>query len=230
MAKWCCFLFIIISSQSVAKLNIVTEHFPPAQYLDENNQLVGDIADKVRRVLDASALDYAISVNGWSTAFNMALRDPQTCIFSMTRSISRENKFVWIAKLAELDAYLYALNSKNIAITSLEQAKQYRIAVLKDNYSHHYLLSQGFEEGKNLMLMSSFDNIFQIVQNRKNSIDMVVLPEQRAQYEQAKGDMADKLLPVLRLDLEQPGLYFACNKQLDNPTKTRLSSAFSTYQ
>ena len=230
MAKWCYFLLIILSSQTVAKLNIVTENFPPAQYIDENEQLVGYIADKVQMVLASSTLDYTISVHSWSTAFNMALRDPQTCIFSMTRSTPREKQFIWIAELAKLNTYLYALNSKNIVINSLEQAKQYRVAVLKDNYSHHFLLSQGFEEGVNLMLMNSFDNIFKIVQSRQSSIDIVVLPAQRAKYEHAKRQVTDKLTPILRLNIEQPALYFACNKALDKPTQTKLSNAFNAYQ
>ncbi|NMM39826.1 transporter substrate-binding domain-containing protein [Pseudoalteromonas arctica] len=214
----------------MAKLNVVTEHFPPAQHLDENEQLVGYIADKVQMVLDSSTLDYVVSVHGWSTAFNMALRDPQTCIFSMARSAPREKQFIWIAELAQLNTYLYALNSKSIVINSLEQAKQYRIAVLKDNYSHHFLLSQGFEEGVNIMLMNSFDHIFKIVQSRQSSIDIVVLPEQRVKFEQSKRQVVDKLAPILRLEIKQPALYFACNKALDKPTQTKLINAFSMYQ
>ncbi|MBE0380170.1 MULTISPECIES: substrate-binding periplasmic protein [Pseudoalteromonas] len=233
MRRFWILLLALVSLQSVAKLNIVTEHFPPAQYLDENNQIVGVIADKVNAVLANSALDYTMSVESWSTAFNMALRDTHTCIYSVTRSKARESEFIWIAKLAELNTYLYALHSKKITITSLEQAKQYRIAVLKDNYSHQYLLSQGFEEGKNLMLMNSFDNIFEIVRNRKNTIDLVVLPEQRAQFEHTRVKNGDKLpeelTPALRLNTEQPELYFACNKGLDKPTEAALLNAFNHY-
>lgn len=230
MAKWCYFLLIMLSNHTVAKLNIVTENYPPAQYVDENKQLVGYIADKVKIVLDSLTLDYVIEVHGWSTAFNIALRDPQTCIFSMARSTSREKQFIWIAELAELNTYLYSLNSKNIAINTLEQAKHYRIAVLKDNYSHHFLLSQGFEEGVNLMLMDSFDNIFEIAQSRQNAIDIVVLPEGRTQFEQSKSQFADKLIPILKLESKQPALYFACNKALDKPTLTKLANAFRAYQ
>ena len=233
MRRFWILLLALVSLQSVAKLNIVTEHFPPAQYLDENNQIVGVIADKVNAVLANSALDYTMSVESWSTAFNMALRDTHTCIYSVTRSKARESEFIWIAKLAELNTCLYALHSKKITITSLEQAKQYRIAVLKDNYSHQYLLSQGFEEGKNLMLMNSFDNIFEIVRNRKNTIDLVVLPEQRAQFEHTRVKNGDKLpeelTPALRLNTEQPELYFACNKGLDKPTEAALLNAFNHY-
>ncbi|OUS70732.1 amino acid ABC transporter substrate-binding protein [Pseudoalteromonas sp. A601] len=227
MIKWSLLFLVIMSQQCLAKLNIVTENFPPAQYLDDNQQLTGHVVEKVRKALDASSIDYAISVHSWSTAFNTALRDPQTCIFSVTRSKEREDKLLWIAELAELTTNFYALNSKNIQLDNLEQAKQYRVAVLKDNYSHQYLSSQGFEEGKNLLAMDSFDNIFNIVHSRKNNIDLVILPKQRVDFEQQSQPTADSLQPVLKLNIKQPSLYFACNKALDKVSKLELTRVFS---
>ena len=152
MTKWYFVLLLIVSHHCAAKLTVVTENFAPAQYLDANNNLVGDAADKVRLALDSAGIDYSISVSDWSMAYNIALRDPQTCIFSISRSPEREHNFIWFAKLAQFDTNFYSLKSKGISLTNLEQAKQYRIAVLKDNYSHHYLLSKGFKENENLML------------------------------------------------------------------------------
>lgn len=228
MSRWILFLLIIMSQQCLAKLNIVTENFPPAQYLDENNQLTGHIVEKVRKALDTSAIDYSITINSWNTAFNTALRDPQTCIFSVSRSQEREDKFLWIAELARLDAYFYALGSKNIKLENTEQAKKYRIAVLKNNYSHQYLLSKGFEDGINLLPMDSFDNIFDIVRSRRNSIDLVILPKQRADFQQTKQLGEDSLQALLALNIKQPSLYFACNKKIDNYVKTELTRAFSS--
>lgn len=230
MNKWVYILLVISSCHSVAKLNVVTENFPPAQYLNEHNELKGHLADKVRKALNASLLDYSISVYSWSTAFNMVLRDSQTCIFSISRSAERENKLLWIAELSGLDAYFYALKSKNIKVDSLEQAKNYRIAVLKDNYSHQYLVSKGFEEGKNLLLINSFDNISKIIHNRKNSIDLVILPKQRAEFELASQINKDHLQPLFKLNKEQPSLYFACNKKIEPNLIKKLTLAFSTTQ
>ncbi|WP_369676353.1 hypothetical protein, partial [Enterococcus faecium] len=96
--------------------------------LNDKDQLTGHVADKVRKALEASSLDYSITVKSWTTAFNTALRDPQTCIFSVSHSPEREEQLLWIAELAQLHTYFYALNSKQINLQNLEQAKQYRIA------------------------------------------------------------------------------------------------------
>ena len=228
MVKWS-LLLVVISAQSFAKLNIVTEHFPPFQYVDKHAKLNGFIAEKVHRALERSAIDYSISVHNWTTAYNTVLRDPQTCIFSISRSVAREHKFIWIAKLTELSTYFYGLHSKKIKLDNLEHAKQYRVAVLRDNYSHHYLIRNGFEVGKNLMLMESFDNIFAVVKNRHSSIDLVLLPKQRVLYEYKKTGVTDYLIPILALNKEQPALYFACNTRLNVSIKQQLEAAFSSH-
>lgn len=230
MNKWIYLLCVAFSSHCFAKLNVVTEHFPPAQYLDHNNKLTGHVYERVRKALDSSSLEYSISVHSWSTAYNTALRDPQTCIFSISRSELREDKLVWISKLSDLNTYLYTLDSKTISLDNLEQAKKFRIAVLKDNYSHQYLASQGFEEGKNLLLIDSFDNIFNIVASRKNSIDLVVLPEQRVDYEHSKRAVKESLKKVLKIQVTQPALYFACNKQIDKASIDELTRVFFNVQ
>lgn len=230
MTKWYCVLLLIVSQHCAAKLTVVTENFAPAQYLDANNNLVGDAADKVRLALDSAGIDYSISVNDWSMAYNIALRDPQTCIFSISRSPERENNFIWFAKLAQFDTNFYSLKSKGISLTNLEQAKQYRIAVLKDNYSHHYLLSKGFKENENLMLFSSFDNIFKIIQTRSSSIDLVVIPAQRINHEQSHLLNKLQLESLMPINAHQAPLYFACNKNLPDNVKQQLSAAFSSYE
>lgn len=213
----------------MAKLTVVTENFAPAQYLDDNNELVGYAADRVRAVLDSAGIDYSISVNDWSMTYNIALRDPQTCIFSISRSPEREQDFIWFAKLAQFDTNFYSLKSKGLALTNLEQAKQYRIAVLKDNYSHHYLLSKGFKENENLMLFSSFDNIFDIIQTRSSSIDLVVIPAQRVEHEQSHLISDLQLEELLPINSHQAPLYFACNKNLPLALKQQLSNAFASF-
>lgn len=230
MIKWCFVLLLIVSQHCAAKLTVVTENFAPAQYLDANNNLVGDAADIVRLVLDSAGIDYSISVNDWSMTYNIALRDPQTCIFSISRSPERESSFVWFAKLAQFDTNFYSLKNKGIVLTSLEQAKQYRIAVLKDNYSHHYLLSQGFKENENLMLFNSFDNIFKIIKARSSSIDLVVIPAQRISHEQSHLLSKLQLEPLMPINANQAPLYFACNKNLPNKLKQQLSTAFALYE
>lgn len=230
MTKWYFVLLLIVSHHCAAKLTVVTENFAPAQYLDANNNLVGDAADKVRLALDSAGIDYSISVSDWSMAYNIALRDPQTCIFSISRSPEREHNFIWFAKLAQFDTNFYSLKSKGISLTNLEQAKQYRIAVLKDNYSHHYLLSQGFKENENLMLFNSFDNIFNIIQARSESIDLVVLPAQRINHEQSHFLNTLKLERLIQINVDQAPLYFACNKNLPSKMKQQLSAAFASYE
>ena len=166
-----CFLYPIAHANEI---NIVTEVFPDFQYLDANNQLAGRSVEKVKNALDAAGISYTMSANNWSVSYNAALRDKNTCIFSIVRLPPRENNFVWIAELEEFESAIYGLKSRGIKLKTLHDAKRYKIAVLRDNFSHHYLLERGFNESRHLLLIDNLDKIDKLItsteiQTEKNS-------------------------------------------------------------
>ncbi|WP_404344186.1 substrate-binding periplasmic protein [Pseudoalteromonas mariniglutinosa] len=226
MLKLCGLLCLFLLPNCYAKITVVTENFPRFQYLNEQGELVGSAAEKVLRALASSGIEYSLLVNNWSISYNSALRDTNTCIFSAARLPAREDKLLWIAKLEEFTASFYSFKSKQLTLNSLEQAKQYRIAVLKDNYSHQYLLEQGFSEYEQLIVLNSFDNIYEILKSRRASIDLVALSDQEVAYQLQKDRSLAELIPVMPVASSQPPLYFACNKNLNTVLLEKLTTAF----
>jgi polar amino acid transport system substrate-binding protein len=220
----CCLFWL---PTSYAKLVVVTETVPNWHYINEQGELVGTVLDKVKTALDKSGLDYTLSVNSWSLSYNVALRDKNTCIFSIARLSVREDKFIWIKQLASMSASFYSFKPLETPLNTLAQAKQYRIAVLKDNYSHHFLVKHGFSEQKQLLLLNSFDRIFDILKNRQSSIDLVVLSEQHLiEKQKHKDSVLINLVPQMQLEPVPLTHYFACNKDMDKATITQLQHAF----
>lgn len=211
---------------SFAQLTVVTENLPSFQHLDKNGKLVGNAADKVITALERSGLDYTISVNNWPISYNAALRDSNTCIFSIVRQTVREELFDWVAELDRFDASFYSFHAKTHKISSLEEAKAYRIATLKENYGHHYLVSKGFSDQTQLMLFNSFDNIMNILKSRRDSIDLVVLSDEQYQHQLKIDSSLSTLKPIMGLSRTYPPLYFACNKEIDSHTRQVLYDAF----
>lgn len=226
MHKVMLFLCLIWLPSSFAQLTVVTENLPTFQYLNEKGELVGSAAEKVIKALERSKLDYTISVNNWPTSYNAALRDDKTCIFSIVRQAAREDLFDWVAELDRFDASFYSFNANNIKLSQLEQAKAYRIAVLKENFGHHYLVSKGFDEQTQLMLFNSFDKIMDILRSRRDSIDLVVLSDQQYRHQLNLDPSLVDLKFVMDLSGTYPPLYFACNKGLDKHTRQLLFDAF----
>ena len=138
--------------EDISDVTIVTEDYPPYNFINDNGDLDGIGYIQVKEGLDRLGLDTEIQVLPWSRAYEMAQNDPNVLIFSMTRSDAREDMFKWISPLARQDVYLYALkdNAGDIDISSLEDAKDYVVSAMNEDYTHLSLLDAGFEEGVNL--------------------------------------------------------------------------------
>ncbi|CAM2880328.1 substrate-binding periplasmic protein [Pseudoalteromonas distincta] len=218
-----CFACIKVNA---AEITIVTEVFPDFQYIDENNQLAGRSVDKVKKALATTDIKYTMSAHSWAVSYNAVLRDKNTCIFSIVKLPNREDKFSWIAQLERFDSAIYSLKSRHIHLNTLNDAKNYKIAVLRDNFSHHYLLERGFSETKNLLIIDSLDKIDKIISTRYDILDFVILSNKQFNY-RAKLEPKLKLLePVLNLNTKQPPLYFACNINMEQSLQDKLSAAF----
>jgi polar amino acid transport system substrate-binding protein len=69
-----------------AKLNIVTEHFPPFQIV-ESNTITGLSSEIIKATLKTAQFSYNLSAYPWSASYQQALKQANTCIY--TRSTSR---------------------------------------------------------------------------------------------------------------------------------------------
>jgi polar amino acid transport system substrate-binding protein len=146
---------VLISSQHAAAaddhLTLYTEHFPPYNF-EENGVIRGINADILHQACQLANIKCEMKIYPWLRAFELAQKDPASGIFTISRTKSRINLFQWVGPLASSKAYLYRLASRTeIAVGSLEQAKQFSIAVAHGDVYEEFLLAQGFEYGKNLI-------------------------------------------------------------------------------
>ena len=172
-----CFSFSLFhtSLATATKLQVVTEHFPPFQILDENKQIRGISVDIMRRVLDTSGVDYEIVVQPWARAFNTALNTPDVIIFSMVRNQEREDKFIWLGELQRADYHLYGLKSRfNKPFSSIDDAKQFVAVASRESYEAKELIRLGFEVGKNLILTVNFDDYWPMIEKDRAQMTLTL--------------------------------------------------------
>ncbi|WP_105169661.1 substrate-binding periplasmic protein [Pseudoalteromonas sp. T1lg23B] len=225
MHVWLIILGVFSYAASASDLNVFTEEFPYFQYTDANGNLVGSAADKVRQVLDKAQLDYSINVNRWSVTYSAAQRNPNSCIFSIARAQSREKLFNWLFPLGQFSVSFYGLRNRKYAINSLEDAKQYKTAVIRQNFSHLYLKEHGFVDEQHLLIISTFDNVFELLETRKGLLDLVILSDVQFDYKSKGEPLAKELEKVYTLPNFGAELYFACNKELPVRIKNKILQA-----
>ncbi len=221
------FIFIVASVCCSAQANqlefrLLSEVYDPVQYI-ENNQLVGPNVEFLRKVFATANIPMPeVEVFHWARSYNIALTEKNALIFGMVKTPSREPHFIWVGPIAKSTFYLYGLNDRqDIQLNSLEDAKRYLIGVVKDDVSYQYLTNNGFSEGENLLLMSSFAKIQHLFFEGK--VDMLVSSpltiEKLASKHNLDNGAYRKLLPISGLDVT---FYLAANINTDKALITTL--------
>ena len=83
---------------------------------------------------------YEIKWYPWARAYRIAQEEKNTAIFSIMRTKEREELFDWTCKILETNTWVYRLKKReDIKIEKIEDLKDYKIAVWRDDFRHQFL-------------------------------------------------------------------------------------------
>lgn len=130
-----------------SKLTVVTCIEPPYQMQETGRPLTGVSVELVQMMLKEAGIDAALQVLPWSRAYGMAQRDENVMLFSILRNPPREKLFKWVGALHPFQVYFYRMKDRpEVAVSALDDARKYRIGVVRDDSRNIYLRSQRFGE------------------------------------------------------------------------------------
>ena len=199
-------VFCLIALQSWAvHLNVVTEHRIPLNYLNEKGEIVGDATQIVRKILESSDVSYSMEVYSWARAYYKAQNEPNTMIFSIRRTKEREHKFHWICPLIESEReFIYRLSSRDdIQIVYFNDAKSYSLGVVRDDFTHEKLVTNGFIEGKHLDVNN--DGLANLKKLLKGRVDLIVQSDRSIERRMTALKLPlSTVTPVIPFELDQP--------------------------
>ena len=216
MIKPTCALFLLFCVYStfasdIKQLDIYTEHLPPFQ-IQKNQQVTGFATDIIKEIMLLANLDYQIKIYPWTRSFNMAKTKENACIYSIGRTSARENLFHWIGVIATTHTSFVSLKSRqDINVNSIDDAKKYRVAVLRDDATHKMLLDAGFIENHNLFVVNNTHSLLKLLTQRQ-SIDLIMADPLTVKH-RAIYDKLDPSSFIAQHNInEQPmDFYLACN-------------------
>lgn len=218
---------LLVGVASAQKIVAVTEDFEPYNY-QENGVITGLSTEVVKATFAKAGIDVEIGLYPWARAYNMALEQENILIYSIGKSEAREKLFKWIGPIAPpLKVGLFKLKKRaDITLQSLEDAKKYKIGVMKDSGNAQFLLSKGFEEGKQLEVtpMTSL-NVSKLFAER---IDLIASPEWWLLKEVTnRGFKAEDIEAAFIFSQDRnPGLYMAFSKKTSDEIVNRVRTAF----
>lgn len=221
------FLILLLGSNS-AKANewlVVTEQAPPLQFV-VNNEVAGISTEIVKAVLKQAQWDVEILIYPWARSFDTAKKRKNTLIYSMMRNAEREADFHWIGKIGHFQLGFVALSDNHdISISSLEDAKKLIIGTLRDDYTHHFLTQNHFDDKTQLLLRSELSEILDLFFKRKIDtfvVDLELLCPLAQQY----GYDCDKIKMLLPIPELAGDVYLGANIDSDIEDVAHLKKAF----
>jgi polar amino acid transport system substrate-binding protein len=206
------------------KLHVVTEVWEPYNYM-EGDKPVGLSTDLVLAALKRANIEYELEVLPWKRAYAQALSEPNTAIFTVTRTPAREGTFKWVGPLYPQKEYFYKLKRRaDLQVKTIEDLKAYQVGVLNGGSTQETLMAKGFENGVNLSpVTNASQNIIKLFLDR---IDFTIGSDAKFVFQlrntpQYKFAELEKSL----LLSDAGGYYLALNKQTPDEVVKRLQKA-----
>ena len=124
---------------------IITEVYPPYNFVDKNNNVTGQSTEIIQAILEKTGTRANIEVMPLSQGLTLAEKGPGVVIYSLNRTPQRENLFKWVGPIDYYEQAFYAKKGSTVAVSQLEDAKKVnKIGVYKGDAGAQFLASQGF--------------------------------------------------------------------------------------
>ncbi|MFA6128684.1 MAG: transporter substrate-binding domain-containing protein [Bacteroidales bacterium] len=126
-------------------LQIYTEQYPPLSYRNNQGEITGFGTDLVNEILKRNKVYFDIKLSSWSSGYDLALNNPNVCLYTMDRTELRENLFQWVGPIGTNTTWFYTKAGSGISISSIDEARNLsKVGTVNSWFSTQYLQSQGF--------------------------------------------------------------------------------------
>ena len=211
-------------------LRIITEAYPPYNFVDKNNTVTGQSTEIVQAILEKTGTQAAIEVMPLSEGLALAQKGPKVVIYSLNRTPQREELFKWVGPIGNYEQAFYVKVSSPTGIMlyntldKLEDAKNVeKIGVYKGDAGAQFLASQGFTNLDESLtdaeaLKKLMDGTVQLWLGNKEGLAITA--------EQAGVNTDD--LAMLRSVVIRADLYIAFSKDVPDSTVKAWQGALDT--
>lgn len=137
-------LLCVIPHTAQATLNIYTEEWAPISFSVDGQPdgLAVQVVQEIQKRIDNQD---PIKIVPWARGWKIITEQPNTVLFTMTRTAERERMFSLIGPVAVGTTNFYALKNSNLKLNSVEDAKQAKaIGVYRSSVEEQLLLERGF--------------------------------------------------------------------------------------
>lgn len=202
---------------------LLTENFPPynmsingKNFAQEDN-IDGIAVDIVREMFKRAGVKYSLTLRfPWDRIYKLALEKPGYGVFVTARLPEREHSFKWVGPIGPDDWVMLARADSPISLSSLDDARQYKVGAYKGDAIAEYLIQQKLEP---VTALRDQENAKKL---EKGQIDLWATGDPAGRY-LARQEGVGGLKTVLRFN--QAELFLALNKDVPDEVVNRLQAS-----
>lgn len=204
------------SYHALDNLTFYTESLPPYNY-EEDGETTGLSVDLLRAITNKMGYSIPsdhIHIVSWETAYQTALSQNNSVVFSTVRTPEREELFQWAGPISIERDVLFAHPDADLSIDTPEDLKGLIIGVTPGHAGTELLLDAGVDQ-EQLITESNVSDL--ITSLESGEIDLFCYPELTGRYltEQVTGNYYafDMVYP-----LDEVGIYYAFSPDIPEST------------
>ncbi len=130
------------------KLQLLTEEWKPYHFM-EDGLVKGQTVDLLVSILEKVGSKQGredIVFLPWARAYRQAQLEPNTVLFSTSRTPEREKLFKWAGPILKFESYFIGKKDRNFNIEKSEDLHQYKVGVVIDSASAIFARRHGIPE------------------------------------------------------------------------------------
>jgi polar amino acid transport system substrate-binding protein len=205
-------------------LTFVAEDLPPYHYVDKNGNAAGALVDVTKAILHEAQLSGQFEIMPMARAYYKLKNNPTSLMMSLLLTPERKPHFTWLGQLYFTDAYLVSLKNSSHQINKLADAKKLKVGTIRGYSSARYLQTKGFQEDKNLILVSHYKQLWDLL--FKERVDLIMTNTMTLAKELKNSgysvNQVAKILPIKRFPSQ---LQLAANQDISKNTCRHLIEA-----
>lgn len=206
---------------SSLELNALTNEWPPYNY-QEQGQLKGISTDILRAACQEAALRCNLQLMPWARAYNTALTQPNTLVFTAARRPEREALFSWVGPILPRSTWVWARNDAVKRTQGSKTLADYRFGVVRGEASIPDLQAAGVPQQQ---ITADNSNTAVLKLLSRGWVDAMVDTEIGMAWSM-KTELASPIeLTKLAKLTEQGAYYFALNPQSEPLIAEKLQAA-----
>jgi polar amino acid transport system substrate-binding protein len=231
-----CLFFIAImftAKANALELTIYTEEFPPFNFTEEG-KITGVSTEVLQHVMADTGIRYRLKSLPWDQSYNLAQKEPNAMIYSISRNSSREPLFKWIGILTPTTYSVMALKSRSdINISRLDDLRKYKIGTTTDDIVEFWLIGKGFSKNE-LSRLSGDNAILKHFRNLLNNrIDVWPSSDAVAYYiarREGHGNPESLFKKTFPIEELSGGYYLAAGQNVSDATVANISTALRKFK